>query len=136
MAKLNKDVLGDYNPLSVKVTTIEIILAILVLGVILSIFLSIYWMRQEKLQALANKQEQDILTIENALILYKLDNGFYPSQSQGLSALINKPQTEPIPVRWSRYLKTIPTDPWGNAYQYAHPGKKRTVEVFTYQSKQ
>src|SRR5215216_259586 len=110
MAKLNKDVLGDYNPLSVKVTTIEIILAILVLGVILSIFLSIYWMRQEKLQALANKQEQDILTIENALILYKLDNGFYPSQSQGLSALINKPQTEPIPVRWSRYLKTIPTD--------------------------
>ncbi|MGH7545707.1 MAG: type II secretion system major pseudopilin GspG [Gemmatimonadota bacterium] len=59
-----------------------------------------------------------------ALDLYRLDNGAYPTTEQGLSALWQKPATDPLPANWrgpySR--KSIPADPWGNAYVYRQPG--------------
>lgn len=67
----------------------------------------------------------------SALDLYRLDTGRYPSSSQGLAALIN----EPAGVRnWNGpYLRksTIPKDPWDSDYEYAYPGRKAEVEVFS-----
>lgn len=50
---------------------------------------------------------EQYLEIQNALKFYKLDNGFYPSQQQGLNALIQKPTTPPIPEHWRQYLNKI-----------------------------
>ena len=61
--------------------------------------------------------------LETSLRLYELDNGFYPSTSQSLSALKEKPTSDPKPIGWnSPYLKEIPEDPWGNPYHYVYPG--------------
>ncbi|SDE10962.1 general secretion pathway protein G [Paraburkholderia lycopersici] len=67
---------------------------------------------------------QDIAVISTALKLYKLDNGAYPTQAQGLQALIEKPTTEPIPTNWKEngYLTDLPKDPWGRPYQLTNPG--------------
>ncbi|MEX3924491.1 type II secretion system major pseudopilin GspG [Paraburkholderia sp. BR10936] len=67
---------------------------------------------------------QDIAVIATAVKLYKLDNGAYPTQAQGLQALIEKPTTEPIPNNWKDggYLTHLPNDPWGRPYQIMNPG--------------
>ena len=67
--------------------------------------------------------ETKIVILDTAISLYELDNGFYPSTSQGLSALIEKPNSNPKPTGWNgSYIKEIPLDPWENSYHYVHPG--------------
>jgi general secretion pathway protein G len=67
----------------------------------------------------------DIETLGLALDAYALDNHYYPSTVQGLDALVTRPQGNPDARRWrGPYLrKQVPTDPWGNAYQYTSPGR-------------
>jgi len=77
---------------------------------------------------------QDIGTIMQAMKLYRLDNGRYPTQEQGLRALIEKPTTEPVPNNWKDggYLERLPNDPWGSQYQYLNPGVHGEIDVFSY----
>jgi len=65
-----------------------------------------------------------IETFSVALSSYLFDNGGYPTQEQGLSALWQKPNTAPIPSNWrGPYIeKPVPNDPWGHPYQYIVPG--------------
>lgn len=79
------------------------------------------------------KVKQDLLTLENALDLYKLDNGFYPSTDQGLLALVQRPQGEPEPQNWRKggYIKKLAKDPWQRPYQYLNPGLRGEIDIFS-----
>ena len=73
--------------------------------------------------ARVDRARLDIQNLGNALEQYKLDNHDYPTSDQGLEALVTKPTTPPEPPAWStRYIKTIPLDPWGRPYRYQCPG--------------
>lgn len=63
-----------------------------------------------------------------ALDGYRLDNGRYPTTQQGLDALQTEPTTDPRPRNWrGPYLRrSVPLDPWGNAYLYESPGRVNT----------
>ena len=63
-----------------------------------------------------------------ALDQYRLDNDFYPSTSQGLAALRERPAGEPEARNWrGPYVrKAIPLDPWSRAYSYTSPGAINT----------
>lgn len=72
-----------------------------------------------------------------ALKMYQMDNGGYPTQRQGLQALVQASVLDPIPRRFPEdgYLekRELPLDPWGNAYVYLIPGTGgETYEVFSY----
>ena len=72
-----------------------------------------------------------INAISSALELFALDNGGYPTQQAGLSALVQAPQGA---ARWSGpYLKKAEglVDPWGRPYQYRLPGRAGPFDVFT-----
>jgi len=77
---------------------------------------------------------QDVATIMQALKLYRLDNGRYPTADQGLKALVEKPTAEPVPNNWKPggYLERLPNDPWDNPYQYLNPGVHGEIDVFSY----
>ncbi len=65
-----------------------------------------------------------IRNLEMACDLYRLDIGMYPTNTEGLRALIQVPNDE-LASKWQGpYLKSLPTDPWGNAFQYAMPSPK------------
>ena len=68
--------------------------------------------------------------IEQALDLYKLDVGRYPTTAEGLQALVTKPASA---GGWNGpYLKGgLPTDPWGNPYRYANPGPGGGIEILS-----
>ncbi len=72
-----------------------------------------------------------ISEIEQALDLFKLDVGRYPSDAEGLRALTDRPGTA---NGWNGpYLrKGLPADPWGNAYQYKFPGRNGGPDVYSF----
>lgn len=72
-----------------------------------------------------------IKDLEQALEMYKLDVGRYPTSSQGLEALVKKPSGA---SGWNGpYLKaSVPEDPWGGEYLYKSPGDRADVDIFSY----
>lgn len=109
---------------------IEIMVVVVILGILASIVVPKIMGRPEEARRV--KAKQDVLAIENALDLYKLDNGIYPTTDQGLLSLVEKPTTNPVPNNWKQYLKSLPKDPWGRDYLYLNPGQHGDVDVFTY----
>lgn len=111
-------------------TLIEVMVVVVILGILAAIVVPKIMSRPE--QARIVKVKQDLSAIQSALDLYKLDNGFYPSTDQGLSALVKKPTSEPIPNSWKSdgYLQQLPTDPWGRDYQYINDNEK--LRIFSY----
>ncbi|MBS9778568.1 MAG: type II secretion system major pseudopilin GspG [Gammaproteobacteria bacterium] len=75
----------------------------------------------------------DISGLEQALDIYKLDNGSYPSTDQGLEALVQKPSEKPLPQNYrdDGYIKRLPKDPWGFEYQYTNPGSHGKIDIFS-----
>jgi general secretion pathway protein G len=64
-----------------------------------------------------------------ALDIYFLDNGRYPSTSEGLAALVQKPDGL---ITWKGpYLKTgfVPDDSWGRPYVYVSPGEHGVYDI-------
>jgi general secretion pathway protein G len=115
-------------------TLVEIMVVVVILGILAAIIVPRVMSYPE--QARLVKAKQDILALQNALDLYKLDNGFYPSTDQGLQALVMKPTTQPIPQNFKidGYLARVPLDPWGRPYHYLNPGihNPNGVDIFTY----
>ena len=68
-----------------------------------------------------------IKLLEQALDLYKLKNGAYPSTKEGLEALVEQPADENLAKNWSGYFlanEKLALDPWGNAFSYEFPGTR------------
>ena len=111
-------------------TLIEVMVVVVILGILAAIIVPKIMSRPE--QARMVKVKQDILAIQSALDLYKLDNSFYPTTDQGLEALVNKPTSDPLPRDWKEggYLQQLPTDPWGQTYQYTNDNDK--LRIYSY----
>jgi general secretion pathway protein G len=114
-------------------TLIEIMVVITILGVLAALIVPRVVGRTDDAKIAAAKQ--DIASIMQALKLYRLDNGRYPTTDQGLLALIAKPTAEPVPSNWKQggYIErsTVPTDPWGEPYKFLNPGIRGEIDVFS-----
>lgn len=114
-------------------TLIEIMVVITILGILAALIVPRVVGRTDDAKFAAARQ--DIASIMQALKLYRLDNGRYPTSEQGLAALIAKPTAEPVPGNWKSggYLERsgVPKDPWGHPYQYLSPGTKGEIDVFS-----
>ena len=113
-------------------TLIEVMVVVVILAILAAIIVPKILHRPDQARDVAAKQ--DVLAIQNAMDLYKLDNGFFPSTNQGVEALVKKPTGEPIPQNWTAggYLKRLPVDPWGHHYHYANPGKHAEIDIYSY----
>jgi general secretion pathway protein G len=113
-------------------TLIEMMVVIAIIGVLAALVVPRIMGRPDEARVTAAKQ--DIGTINQALKLYRLDIGRYPTTEQGLNALVARTSVEPIPQNWKSggYLDALPNDPWGNPYQYANPGTKAEIDVYSY----
>jgi general secretion pathway protein G len=73
----------------------------------------------------------EIQNLGGALDLYKLDMRRYPTQQEGLQALVQMPNGV---AGWNGpYLqqKTVPPDPWGRPYVYRIPGEHGEFDLYT-----
>lgn len=115
-------------------TLIELMVVIVILS-ILAVYVAPKIMGRPD-QAKQVKASVDIQSLETALRLYRLDNGFYPTTEQGLEALVTPPTTGKIPKNWREggYLERnrVPKDPWGNDYVYLSPGVHGEYDIISY----
>ncbi|MCK7575701.1 MAG: type II secretion system major pseudopilin GspG [Chromatiales bacterium] len=69
--------------------------------------------------------------LSSTLDLYRLELGRYPTESEGLKALVENPGNMP---NWNGpYLKKreVPKDPWGFDYQYRFPGEHGSYDIWS-----
>ncbi len=111
-------------------TLIEIMVVVFILGLLITLVAPRILGRTD--EARQTKAAADVKAIEQALSLYKLDNGFFPTTEQGLEALVRPPTTGLVPRRWNPdgYLDKVPIDPWGSPYVYRSDGNSYVVMSF------
>jgi general secretion pathway protein G len=115
-------------------TLIEVMVVIAIIGIMATLIVPQIMSKPDEARVIAAKQ--DISSLVQALKLYRLDTGRYPTTEQGLEALIAKPTTGSNPQngKSNGYLDRLPKDPWGFAYQYLNPGLRAEIDVFSFGS--
>ena len=100
---------------------LELLVVLAIIGIILSFIVPNVINRPN--DARKAKIINDIKVIETALDLYKLDNGKYPNEKNGLEVLTDIDK---------KYINGVPNDPWGNKYRYRNPGKFGLIDIWTF----
>ena len=113
-------------------TLLEVLVVVAILGILAALVVPRIMDRPDEAKRFAAKA--DVGALVQALKLYRLDNGFYPSTDQGLQALVTRPTSQPTPSNWKQggYLERLPQDPWGGDYQYLSPGVHGEIDVFSF----
>ena len=112
-------------------TMIEMLVVVVILGLLATLVVPKVVGQGEEAKKTATMVQ--IKEIEQALDMFKLDNGFYPSTEQGLDALVQKPSMTPEPRKYREggYMKKLPIDPWGGPFVYRSPGEHGEYDLFS-----
>lgn len=106
-------------------TLVEIMLVVIIIGALAAMVIPRLSGRSEQAKKAVARTDIDS-QLSTALKLYELDNGNFPTTSQGLEALLKEPTSSPVPKNWNGpYLEKRPLDPWGSPYVYKSPGEHR-----------
>ena len=99
-------------------TLLEIMVVVFIVGLLVTVVAPRILGRTD--DARVTKVAADMASMRQALDLYRLDNGVYPTTEQGLEALVERPTRPPLPKAWrsSGYLTRVPVDSWNHAYVY------------------
>lgn len=115
-------------------TLIELMVVMVILGILAGLIVPRIMDRPE--EARRTKAAIQIQSLEQALKLYKLDNGQYPTTEQGLQALVEPPSVGRLAKKWrdGGYLEkgTVPKDPWENEFVYISPGLHGDFDLMSY----
>ena len=109
-------------------TLMELLVVLAILGLLMSL------VGPQVLNQLGGEKTKTALIqikdLEQALEMYKLDVGRFPSTDQGLNALVKNPGGA---GGWNGpYLKAdVPLDPWKREYVYKYPGDRGDLDIFT-----
>lgn len=105
-------------------TLIEIMAVVVIIGLLISIVGVAVSGQMDRARMSTTRGQID--SLEQALGLYRLDNGRFPTTDQGLQALVSAPTAGPPARNFNPagYLdkKRLPTDAWGVPFQYQQPG--------------
>lgn len=107
-------------------TLLEMVIVLGIIGLIIGGAIGVMGKMGEG--AAIQRVKGDFNSLGSVLKMYKINNGFYPSTSQGLKALVTRPSGAPVPKSWTALADQVPTDPWGKEYVYRFPGSKVASE--------
>ena len=112
-------------------TLIELLLVLVILTTLAAIVTPQFAKRSG--QAKVTGARTQIAELEVALDAFEIDVGRYPTNAEGLRALVEKPASNAD--GWTQpYLKSVPQDPWGNDYLYRYPGQynQDSYDLYSY----
>jgi len=104
-------------------TLIELLLVMLIIAILAAVVVPRLTGNAEKARVV--RAQSDLASLATALKAYEIQNGTFPTNEQGLSALITNPGASP---NWTKLLDraTVPVDPWGHPYVYHCPSANGT----------
>jgi general secretion pathway protein G len=98
---------------------LELLVVILILGLLAAFVVP-------NLIGAGEKAKRDLVcsqmgSISQALKMFKLDNGMYPSTEEGLAALLQNPDADKYPnYSTNPYLEKLPKDSWKTPFVYVN----------------
>lgn len=103
-------------------TILEILVVLAIIGLIVGLAVSKLGGYFDRAQ-IQSAQLFVRTTLATPLTAYKVATGSYPTTSEGLQALVTPPasKADRFPTG-EGLLDKLPTDPWGEVYQYQYPG--------------
>ncbi len=112
-------------------TLLELLIVIVILGLLVSL-VSINFLPTLS-NAYVEVAKQDIARLQQALVMFKISEGSYPTQEQGLSSLKENPGNLKKPGKYPSggYINKLPKDPWGNDYVYIYPGQYGEFDIIS-----
>lgn len=114
-------------------TLVELLVVLVILGLLATVVAINVLPSQAR--ALREKARADVAVLEQALETYRIELFSFPLTEQGLDALTRAPAGLNNPERYREggYIRRLPTDPWGNPYQYRSPGEDgRPFDIFSF----
>ena len=110
-------------------TLLELLIVIVILGLLVSL-VSVNFLPTLS-NAYVEVARQDIARLQQALVMFKINEGTYPSQNQGLQSLKQNPGDLKNPMKYPNggYINKLPKDPWGNDYVYIYPGQMNEYDI-------
>ena len=90
-------------------TLVEMMVVIVIIGLLATIVIINVMPAAER--ASLTKATADIQTLEQGVEMYRLRNMRYPTNDEGLQALVT-----------DNVVRRLPNDPWNHPYVYAQPG--------------
>ncbi len=111
-------------------TLLEVLVVLVILGLIAAVFAGpriFQYLGTAKTEAAKIQIER----IGAALDLYRLEVGRYPSDSEGLEALVVEPPG--VPTWNGPYLnrREALLDPWGRPFNYRSPGEHGEYDIYS-----
>ncbi|HMO27688.1 MAG TPA: type II secretion system major pseudopilin GspG [Tepidisphaeraceae bacterium] len=108
---------------------IELLLVLVILAVLAAIVVPKFTGRGQQARETAAKANISILS--NALAQFEIDTGRYPTNDEGLEALVRQPSGA---EGWrGPYIERgVPKDPWGNDFGYRQPGQRNPTSYDLY----
>ena len=113
-------------------TLIEIMVVVAIIAGITGLIAVNVVGRQKKANIDLSKTQ--ISNIMDTLDQYNLDNHQYPTNDQGLDALVHKPSSGQVSENYPEegYMKKVPKDSWGHEFNFANPGSHgNKIEIWS-----
>ncbi|OHC90944.1 MAG: type II secretion system protein GspG [Sideroxydans sp. RIFOXYB12_FULL_59_6] len=109
-------------------TLLELLVVMVIIGLLAGYVGPKYFAQIGKSEVKVARAQIDALS--KSLDQFRLDTGHYPTAEEGLTSLVTRPANE---TKWDGpYLsKSVPLDPWGNAYIYKFPGEHGEFDLIS-----
>lgn len=101
-------------------TLIELMLVLVILATLAAIVVPKFTGHSQRAKITA--AETQIASFSTALDAFEIACSRYPTTTEGLQALVEKPASNAEGWEQPYFHQDIPNDPWGNEYQYRYPG--------------
>ncbi len=105
-------------------TLLEIMVVLVIIGVLAALIAPRFVERADEAKVQATKVQMS--NIAQALKLYRLQHGHYPSSAESLNVLVQKD------TQGKQYLDALPKDAWGRPFVYLQPGVHGDFDLLSY----
>ena len=105
-------------------TLLEIMVVLVIIGMLAALIAPRLIDRAE--ESKVKTTQVQMANIGEALNLYRLQHGQYPSSDDGLKALVTPDKDG------KSYMDAVPKDAWGNAFVYLAPGVHGDFDIMSY----
>ncbi len=105
-------------------TLTEIMVVVFIIGLLSSVVL--FNVLGARTDAQVKTARTNVAALTNALEQYSLDMYDYPTEAQGLEALVTEPTDANTAGSYRKggYISKLPLDPWGRPFIYKRPAEK------------
>ncbi|MDQ6963392.1 MAG: type II secretion system major pseudopilin GspG [Mariprofundales bacterium] len=105
-------------------TLLEIMVVLIIIGVLAAMVAPRFIERADEAKVQTTRAQMK--TIAQAMKLYRLQHGRYPTSSEGIKALVQPDKSG------KRYLDTLPKDGWNNPFIYLSPGVHGDFDILSH----